>query len=52
MEEEFYNEFYNAFTSETTSTPKIVSNVISESLNIENAYGTYQKLPKLMNIEN
>ncbi|XP_022007498.1 101 kDa malaria antigen-like [Helianthus annuus] len=52
--EEFYNTFYNAFTSESSdrrSELKEYSREISENLKFENMYGSQQKPPKLMKIE-
>ncbi|MCQ7285377.1 hypothetical protein NP026_23760 [Salmonella enterica] len=52
--EEFYNTFYNAFTSESTdrrSELKEYSREISENLKFENMYGSQQKPPKLMKVE-
>ena len=47
-------EFYNAFTSESTdrrSELKEYSKEISENLKFENMYGSQQKPPKLMKVE-
>ncbi|KAJ0847808.1 putative transcription factor interactor and regulator CCHC(Zn) family [Helianthus annuus] len=52
--EEFYNTFYNAFTSESAdrkSELKEYSREISENLKFENMYGSQQKPPKLMKVE-
>ncbi|MFS7907080.1 putative transcription factor interactor and regulator CCHC(Zn) family [Helianthus anomalus] len=52
--EEFYNTFYNAFTSESSdrrSELKEYSREISENLKFENMYGSQQKPPKLMKVE-
>ncbi|KAJ0734586.1 putative transcription factor interactor and regulator CCHC(Zn) family [Helianthus annuus] len=52
--EEFYNTFYNAFTSESTdrrSEMREYSREISENLKFENMYGSQQKPPKLMKVE-
>ncbi|MFS8023026.1 hypothetical protein Hanom_Chr16g01446581 [Helianthus anomalus] len=52
MENEFYNEFFDAFRTSkapaSTSNPNNMTSVISETLNVDNAYGTYQKPPKLI----
>ncbi|MFS7936037.1 putative transcription factor interactor and regulator CCHC(Zn) family [Helianthus anomalus] len=52
--EEFYNTFYNAFTSESSdrrSELKEYSKEISDNLKFENMYGSQQKPPKLMKVE-
>ncbi|XP_022040499.1 uncharacterized protein LOC110943049 [Helianthus annuus] len=52
--EEFFNTFYNAFTSESSerrSEMREVSKEISENLKFENMYGSQQKPPKLMKVE-
>ena len=52
--EEFYNTFYNAFTSESSdrrSELKEYSKKISDNLKFENMYGSQQKPPKLMKVE-
>ncbi|KAF5784886.1 hypothetical protein HanRHA438_Chr10g0434661 [Helianthus annuus] len=52
--EEFYNTFYNAFTSESTdrrSELKEYSREFSENLKFENMYGSQEKPPKLMKVE-
>ncbi|KAJ0446513.1 putative transcription factor interactor and regulator CCHC(Zn) family [Helianthus annuus] len=54
MAEEFYNTFYNAFTSESSerrTEMREVSKEISENLKFENMYGSQQKPPKLMKVE-
>ncbi|KAJ0714031.1 putative transcription factor interactor and regulator CCHC(Zn) family [Helianthus annuus] len=52
--EEFYNTFYNAFTSESSDRRaelKEYSKEISDNLKFENMYGSQQKPPKLMKVE-
>ncbi|XP_021986066.2 trichohyalin-like [Helianthus annuus] len=52
--DEFYNTFYNAFTFESSdrrSELKEYSREISENLKFENMYGSQQKPPKLMKVE-
>ncbi|KAJ0604142.1 putative transcription factor interactor and regulator CCHC(Zn) family [Helianthus annuus] len=52
--EEFYNTFYNAFTTESSDRRaelKEYSKEISDNLKFENMYGSQQKPPKLMKVE-